>query len=194
MNFLFESLPYVQSTGSPVGIFLGSSVHGNGDLMRIFAFVTASLLMTVSAHSQTSSKAELTCRNQAKETAVQTYSSCITTARNSQVDEIRKNYQKDLAGIKAKYDEELKKLSHLPATVAAATTKSSAKKTKSSKAAKSQKVLKSQSQELVTELPPKLTPSVEAPPVQNDSDWSTLSSVESKAAVDTVDFEEAPLE
>ncbi len=62
------------------------------------------------AFAQGQSSAEVTCRAQAKEAAVQTYSSCITTARTNQVDEIRKNYQKELADLKMKYDAELKKM------------------------------------------------------------------------------------
>lgn len=62
------------------------------------------------AFAQGQSSAEVTCRAQAKEAAVQTYSSCITMARTTQVDEIRKNYQKELADLKLKYDAELKKM------------------------------------------------------------------------------------
>ena len=55
--------------------------------------------------------AEVTCRAQAKEMALQSYSSCITQARNQQVEQIRSDYQKELAALKAKYDKELKGLS-----------------------------------------------------------------------------------
>lgn len=58
-----------------------------------------------------SPSAELTCRAQAKEVALQAYSNCMTTARNQQVDDIRKNYKKELQAVKAKYEGELKKLS-----------------------------------------------------------------------------------
>lgn len=60
------------------------------------------------AHAE--SVSELTCKAQAKEIAVQTYSSCITVARNSEIDQIRKNYKEDLASLKSKYDKELKKM------------------------------------------------------------------------------------
>ena len=53
---------------------------------------------------------ELTCRSQAKDIAVQTYQSCITTARKQRVDEIRKEYQEKLTELKSHYDSELKKL------------------------------------------------------------------------------------
>ncbi|KHD89654.1 MAG: hypothetical protein OM95_02735 [Bdellovibrio sp. ArHS] len=69
----------------------------------------ATILFGANAFTQQSS-AELTCRAQAKEIAMQTYSSCITEARNNQVEEIRKSYQKELSELKAKYDKELKKM------------------------------------------------------------------------------------
>lgn len=76
--------------------------------MKTILSFFATVFFSLSALPQTS--AELTCRAQAKEAALQTYSSCITEARNSQVDEIRKNYQKELSDLKAKYDHELKKM------------------------------------------------------------------------------------
>lgn len=79
-------------------------------------------LFAVHAHAQNS--AELTCRSQAKEIAVQTYSTCITQARNNQIDDIRKNYKEELAALKAKYDQELKKMGG----VAAEKTEKSGKK------------------------------------------------------------------
>lgn len=51
------------------------------------------------------------CRAKAKELAASAYSSCVTEARNQQVEQIRANYQKELAAVKAKYDRELKKMS-----------------------------------------------------------------------------------
>ncbi|XGC79513.1 hypothetical protein ACES2L_09255 [Bdellovibrio bacteriovorus] len=77
--------------------------------MKTLLAFFSTILFSVSAISQTS--AEVTCRAQAKEAAVQTYSSCITTARANQVEEIRKNYKEELAALKAKYDKELKKMS-----------------------------------------------------------------------------------
>ncbi len=64
----------------------------------------------ITAHAQLSSL-ELTCRAKAKEIATHTYSGCVTEARNTQVDQIRKDYQKQLTDLKAKYDRELKKVS-----------------------------------------------------------------------------------
>lgn len=74
---------------------------------------TAFLVLTFfafSAHAQQQSSMELTCRAKAKEIAAQTYSGCVTEARNTQIDLIRKDYQRQLADLKAKYDRELKKV------------------------------------------------------------------------------------
>lgn len=76
--------------------------------MKTILSFFATVLFSANAFTQTS--AEVTCRAQAKEAAVQTYSTCITEARNNKVDEIRKNYQKELTDLKAKYDKELKKM------------------------------------------------------------------------------------
>ncbi len=77
-------------------------------LVNNFLFLAMTLLV-VSAKAQTSY--ELTCRAKAKELAAQTYNSCVTESRNTQVDQIRKDYQKQLAELKARYDKELKKVS-----------------------------------------------------------------------------------
>ncbi|MBO9667349.1 MAG: hypothetical protein J7501_11115 [Bdellovibrio sp.] len=70
-------------------------------------FVTT--LFAVQAFPQNSSS-DLMCRAKAKEIAASTYSSCVTEARNQQVEQIRANYQKELAALKTKYDKELKKM------------------------------------------------------------------------------------
>jgi hypothetical protein len=57
------------------------------------------------------SSSELTCRAKAKEIASQAYSGCTSEAKKTQIDQIRKDYQKQLTDLKAKYDRELKKLS-----------------------------------------------------------------------------------
>lgn len=53
---------------------------------------------------------ELTCRTKAKEVAAQAYSSCVIETRNAKSEELRNNYQKELAALKAKYDKELEKV------------------------------------------------------------------------------------
>lgn len=93
-------------------------------LLNNLAFLGLTLF-AVSAHAQQQSSMELTCRAKAKEVAASTYSGCVTEARNTQIDQIRKDYQKQLSELKAKYDRELKKVggkgvnSAAPATEAA---------------------------------------------------------------------------
>jgi hypothetical protein len=81
--------------------------------MNAFLNNTTFLVLTlfaVNAHAQQQSSMELTCRAKAKEVAAETYSNCVTEARNTQIDQIRKDYQKQLTDLKAKYDRELKKI------------------------------------------------------------------------------------
>lgn len=81
----------------------------NFRLFLCFSFSTLSLLNFTIAQAQTSS-AELTCRQQAKEVAAETYKNCMTEQRQSQLEKIRKDYKEDLAKLKSHYDTELKKV------------------------------------------------------------------------------------
>lgn len=74
----------------------------------LFTLTFSASLFAHYAHAQSS--AELSCKAQAKEVAVQTYSSCITEARNSQIEQIRKSYKDDLNALKSKYSSQLKKM------------------------------------------------------------------------------------
>lgn len=69
----------------------------------------SAFLLNLSANAQSSF--ELTCRNQAKELAAETYKNCVTEHRQSQVEQIRKEYQQKLSDLKSHYDGELKKVS-----------------------------------------------------------------------------------
>lgn len=92
--------------------------------MNAFLNNTAFLILTLfamNAHAQQQSSMELTCRAKAKEIAAQTYSGCVTDARNTQIDQIRKDYQKQLTELKAKYDAELKKVGGKTASAPSAT-------------------------------------------------------------------------
>ena len=109
--------------------------------MKTIVSFFATILFTTNGFAQSS--VELTCRAQAKELALQTYSSCVTEARNNRVEEIRKNYQKELAELKSKYDKELKKMG---GSASASTTKGVTKA-----------------------LPTKAPRSIEATPIQNNS-------------------------
>jgi hypothetical protein len=88
-------------------------------LLNNVAFLVFTLgALTVQAQQSSS---DLTCRAKAKEIAAQTYSGCVTETRNTQIDQIRKDYQKQLTDLKAKYDRELKKVGGKANTSAAAT-------------------------------------------------------------------------
>lgn len=76
-------------------------------MKTVFSFFVT-ILFATNAFPQASY--ELTCRAKAKELAAQSYSSCVTEARNTQVEQIRTNYQKELSALKSKYDHELKKM------------------------------------------------------------------------------------
>lgn len=76
--------------------------------MKTIAAFFALIFFSGNAHAQTS--AEVTCRAKAKEIAIQTYSSCVTEVRNSQVQSIRSDYQKELADLKQKYDRKIQKV------------------------------------------------------------------------------------
>jgi hypothetical protein len=65
------------------------------------------LVFKVKAFGQSSM--ELSCKSQAKEVAVQTYQTCVTEARQQQIDSVRKEYQSKLSELKDHYNKELKK-------------------------------------------------------------------------------------
>ncbi len=75
----------------PVGIFL-------------FSFL---LFKTASAQGSF----EMSCRTKAKELAAETYKGCMTDARQTQIEQIRKDYKEKVSELKSHYDKELKKLS-----------------------------------------------------------------------------------
>ena len=75
--------------------------------MRSFLFVL--LIAKVSFASMESIDSE--CRIQAKETAINTYQSCVKESRTQKIEEIRKEYQGKLQDLKSYYDGELKKMS-----------------------------------------------------------------------------------
>jgi hypothetical protein len=74
----------------------------------VIVFLTLSSFI-LSASAQNSF--EVMCRNQAKEIAAETYKNCVTENRQSQVEQIRKEYQQKLSDLKSHYDGELKKVS-----------------------------------------------------------------------------------
>lgn len=151
----------------------------------------ATVLFAANAFTQTS--AEVTCRAQAKEIAMQTYSSCITEARNNQVEEIRKNYQKELSDLKTKYDKELKKMNGGSKKASKHATAPTVKEVQAPRPVKG----------IAKELPGKAPMAVEAAPVQAVSEGTKVvavgseepSNLEKEAAeADQVEIIEMPTE
>lgn len=147
---------------SPEGVYYMKTI------LTFFAII----LFTNPSFSQSS--AEVTCRAQAKEVAVQTYASCITQARASQVDDIRKSYQKELADLKQKYDSELKKVSGNQKSA-----KSSAVKAKAPRATKG----------VAKELPTKEAAVIDATPVQTVSEGTKVVAVAPEESSQSVEKE-----
>lgn len=75
--------------------------------MKTILSFFATILFSANSFSQSS--AEVMCRAQAKEVAVQAYSNCITE-NNARVEEIIKSYKQELKDVKLKYDQKLKGL------------------------------------------------------------------------------------
>lgn len=74
-----------------------------------FLVLTINIFAGLSAFAQSSY--ELMCRNKAKEIAAETYKNCVTEQRQSQIEQIRKDYKEKMADLKNHYDRELKKIS-----------------------------------------------------------------------------------
>lgn len=157
-------------------------------MKTVFSFFST-LLFSVSAVSQSNS-AEIMCRGQAKEIAMQTYTSCITQARATQVEEVRKAYQKELTDLKNKYDQELKRIGGSGANKKTAKNITPAPAAKSLKAAKPLKGI-------AKELPAKNAESSETMPVQTVSEGTKVVATgpePSAMATDAVESEAAQAE
>lgn len=148
-------------------------------------FIVSLSLLTLSftgfAQQAPSSSAELTCRSQAKEIAVQTYQSCVTTARQKRIEEIRKEYQSKLSELKSHYDSELKKLSPSQAANGAQNKKVATKKKS-----------KDDSYSSTSGLPKKKNENVQTLPVQNvqESSDTAVQVVEDGASQESVNVVE----
>ena len=141
---------------------------------------------------------ELTCRAKAKEVAAHTYSNCVIESRNSKVEEIRSNYQKELSALKSKYDKELEKIGggsvkssnkgselNTQGVEAANSTSKSKANPKAKLDMKPGKALKS---DIARKLPAKLTtPLTEAVNTQNISDENKVISVNNEKATEGLD-------
>jgi Skp family chaperone for outer membrane proteins len=70
------------------------------------------LLSATVAFAQTETpEYEVLCRMKAKEIAAETYRGCVTEARTTQIEQLKREYQDKLRAMKEDYERELKKLS-----------------------------------------------------------------------------------
>lgn len=169
-----------------------------GCLMKTVLSFFSVILFSGGAWAQTSSAAEVMCRGQAKEIALQTYSSCITQARASQIEDIRKNYQKELADLKTKYDQELKRLNGKVAEASKKGTKTAPAPVAASKPLKAAQPVKG----VAKQLPAKNAQSGETLPVQTVSEGTKVVAVQapeslpepSVGAMDPIESEAAEAE
>ena len=154
----------------------------------LFILVLSYLGSLALARAEVAASFDLTCRSQAKEMAVQTYQSCVTSARKQRVDEIRKEYQTKLSELKSHYDGELKKLA--PGNAKGNKTSSTAKNKRSLKSSETAK------SGVTTGLPEKKISS-KTLPVQNvtdanadtDSDAQASESTQSEDSIQVIDVE-----
>jgi hypothetical protein len=80
------------------------------------ATLTLTLFVGSLAAAQTTTSTDITCRTKAKDVAAQAYATCMGSSQTSQLEQIRKEYQKQLAELKSHYDQELKKIGASRAT------------------------------------------------------------------------------
>lgn len=87
-------------------------------------FLLGILSISNSSMAATGTSFELMCRNKAKEIAAETYNNCVTENKQSQIKEVRSEYEAELAALKKRMDAKLKKISKgeiaKPTTAAAA--------------------------------------------------------------------------
>lgn len=85
--------------------------------MKSTALKTTVLVLGILSISNSSMAAngsgsfELMCRNKAKEIAAETYKNCVTDQKQSQLKEVRKEYEEELAAVKNRFQNKLKKIS-----------------------------------------------------------------------------------
>lgn len=163
------------------GMDLGTLRVRNGVPMKTVLSFFATILVSANAFSQNASS-EIMCRGQAKEIAMQTYSTCITQARATQVDEVRKAYQKELTDLKSKYDQELKR-------IGGGTSASSKKAVKNAAPVQANKNLKTAKpvKGIAKELPSKNAESSETMPVQTVSEGAKVVAAVPDSAINGTD-------
>lgn len=73
----------------------------------------AALMLVFATHSLVHAETpdyELVCRTEAKEVAAKAYRGCISEARTTQIEQLKKEYQERLKAMKEDYEKEIKKL------------------------------------------------------------------------------------
>jgi hypothetical protein len=93
-----------------------------GSMKSMIMFFTVILCGAIASAQEmsmirTSGEIEASCRIKAKEIAAETYRGCVTDQKNSQIEQIKKEYAAKLQALKAHYDQELKKMSGSKAKV-----------------------------------------------------------------------------
>lgn len=83
---------------------------GVASLILILAQVASADLKT-QTQVRSSKEIETSCRIKAKEIAAETYRGCVSEQKNSQIEQIKKEYQTKLQILKNHYEAELKKMS-----------------------------------------------------------------------------------
>lgn len=74
-------------------------------------FLLGILSISQSSMAAAGTSFELMCRNKAKEIAAETYNNCVTENKQSQLKEVRKDYEEELAAVKKRFEAKLKKIS-----------------------------------------------------------------------------------
>ena len=74
-------------------------------------FLLGMLSVSNSSMAATGTSFELMCRNKAKEIAAETYNNCVTENKQTQIKEVRSEYETELAALKKRMDAKLKKIS-----------------------------------------------------------------------------------
>ncbi|MBC7742216.1 MAG: hypothetical protein H7061_08465 [Bdellovibrionaceae bacterium] len=72
---------------------------------------TMLIICGFTSEARAENSGEMSCRMKAKEIAAETYKNCMTDQRQTQLEQIRKDYKEKLSELKSHYDEKLKKLS-----------------------------------------------------------------------------------
>jgi ATP-dependent Clp protease ATP-binding subunit ClpA len=136
---------------------------------------------------RTSSEIESSCRIKAKEIAAETYRGCVTEQKNSQIEQIKKEYAAKLQALKAHYEQELKKMN--------ASSKSKAEDSSAPEAAPIEKIEKSEKSDTSAsgKSPMKKQKVAVAPPASKKASKKAAVKIEKVEATEmTIQLKQAP--